>query len=71
MRAFRALLLVCLQASVAAAQPAVPAPAAFAYYESVGQNWERAAFIKARAAAERAMLEALRAMGGGAADGGC
>ncbi|CAN1522368.1 GlnE Glutamine synthetase adenylyltransferase [Caulobacteraceae bacterium] len=31
--------------------PAVPAPAAFAYYESVGQNWERAAFIKARAAA--------------------
>jgi glutamate-ammonia-ligase adenylyltransferase len=31
--------------------PAVPAPAAFDYYESVGQNWERAAFIKARAAA--------------------
>ena len=31
--------------------PAVPAPAAFTYYESVGQNWERAAFIKARAAA--------------------
>lgn len=30
--------------------PAVPAPAAFTYYESVGQNWERAAFIKARAA---------------------
>lgn len=30
--------------------PAVPAPAAFDYYESVGQNWERAAFIKARAA---------------------
>ncbi|MFN4296111.1 MAG: bifunctional [glutamine synthetase] adenylyltransferase/[glutamine synthetase]-adenylyl-L-tyrosine phosphorylase [Brevundimonas sp.] len=28
--------------------PAVPAPAAMAYYESVGQNWERAAFIKAR-----------------------
>jgi glutamate-ammonia-ligase adenylyltransferase len=31
--------------------PAVPAPQAFAYYESVGQNWERAAFIKARVAA--------------------
>jgi len=31
--------------------PAIPAPAAFDYYESVGQNWERAAFIKARAAA--------------------
>ncbi len=30
---------------------AVPVPAAFEYYESVGQNWERAAFIKARAAA--------------------
>jgi glutamate-ammonia-ligase adenylyltransferase len=28
---------------------AVSTPAAFAYYESVGQNWERAAFIKARA----------------------
>ena len=27
---------------------AVSAPAAFSYYESVGQNWERAAFIKAR-----------------------
>ena len=31
--------------------PAVSVPAAFNYYESVGQNWERAAFIKARAAA--------------------
>jgi glutamate-ammonia-ligase adenylyltransferase len=30
---------------------AVPVPAAFGYYESVGQNWERAAFIKARAMA--------------------
>ncbi|MDB5494453.1 MAG: glutamate-ammonia-ligase adenylyltransferase, partial [Phenylobacterium sp.] len=29
-------------------QPAVPVPAALEYYESVGQNWERAAFIKAR-----------------------
>jgi glutamate-ammonia-ligase adenylyltransferase len=28
--------------------PAIPAAAAFDYYESVGQNWERAAFIKAR-----------------------
>jgi glutamate-ammonia-ligase adenylyltransferase len=31
--------------------PAVAAPYALNYYESVGQNWERAAFIKARAAA--------------------
>ena len=31
--------------------PAIPSAAAFTYYESVGQNWERAAFIKARAAA--------------------
>ena len=30
---------------------AVPAPAAMEYYETVGQNWERAAFIKARACA--------------------
>jgi glutamate-ammonia-ligase adenylyltransferase len=30
---------------------AMPLDAAFEYYESVGQNWERAAFIKARAAA--------------------
>ena len=29
-------------------QTAVPIPAALEYYESVGQNWERAAFIKAR-----------------------
>lgn len=28
--------------------PVIAAPAALAYYESVGQNWERAAFIKAR-----------------------
>ena len=28
--------------------PAVPIAAALEYYESVGQNWERAAFIKAR-----------------------
>ncbi|RAK58760.1 glutamine-synthetase adenylyltransferase [Phenylobacterium hankyongense] len=31
--------------------PAVPVAAALEYYESVGQNWERAAFIKARACA--------------------
>jgi len=31
--------------------PAIPVPAALEYYESVGQNWERAAFIKARACA--------------------
>ena len=31
--------------------PAVPVPAALEYYESVGQNLERAAFIKARACA--------------------
>ncbi len=30
---------------------AVSVPAALEYYETVGQNWERAAFIKARAAA--------------------
>ncbi|HEY5107710.1 MAG TPA: bifunctional [glutamine synthetase] adenylyltransferase/[glutamine synthetase]-adenylyl-L-tyrosine phosphorylase [Caulobacteraceae bacterium] len=30
---------------------AVPLAEAFNYYESVGQNWERAAFIKARASA--------------------
>jgi glutamate-ammonia-ligase adenylyltransferase len=35
-----------------AATPAVvPVDAALEYYESVGQNWERAAFIKARACA--------------------
>ncbi|MFT0891128.1 bifunctional [glutamine synthetase] adenylyltransferase/[glutamine synthetase]-adenylyl-L-tyrosine phosphorylase [Pseudochelatococcus sp. G4_1912] len=28
--------------------PAVSLPTAFSYYETVGQNWERAAFIKAR-----------------------
>lgn len=28
--------------------PAVSLPAAYTYYETVGQNWERAAFIKAR-----------------------
>ena len=45
--------------------PAVSLPAALEYYESVGQNWERAAFIKARAvggdvAAGQALLAALQ-----------
>jgi glutamate-ammonia-ligase adenylyltransferase len=45
-------------------QLAVSVPSAFLYYESVGQNWERAAFIKARVAAGdfasgRAFLEEL------------
>jgi glutamate-ammonia-ligase adenylyltransferase len=45
--------------------PVVAAPTALAYYESVGQNWERAAFIKARAmlgdvGAGRDFLKALR-----------
>ncbi len=44
--------------------PAVPVPAALEYYESVGQNWERAAFIKARPCAgdfpaARAFLDEL------------
>ncbi|HYD28940.1 bifunctional [glutamine synthetase] adenylyltransferase/[glutamine synthetase]-adenylyl-L-tyrosine phosphorylase [Brevundimonas sp.] len=44
--------------------PVVAAPTALAYYESVGQNWERAAFIKARAVlgdveAGRGFLKAL------------
>jgi len=37
-----------LRPDPASTQPAVPTPAALDYYESVGQNWERAAFIKAR-----------------------
>ncbi|HST90805.1 MAG TPA: glutamine-synthetase adenylyltransferase, partial [Brevundimonas sp.] len=44
--------------------PVVAVPFALTYYEGVGQNWERAAFIKARAmlgdvAAGKAFLEAL------------
>jgi glutamate-ammonia-ligase adenylyltransferase len=44
---------------------AVSVPAALDYYESVGQNWERAAFIKARATggdvvAGQAFLDALQ-----------
>lgn len=38
-----------LRPDPASTPPAVPAPAAYEYYETVGQNWERAAFIKARA----------------------
>jgi glutamate-ammonia-ligase adenylyltransferase len=37
-----------LRPDPASTQPAVPVPAALEYYETVGQNWERAAFIKAR-----------------------
>lgn len=45
--------------------PVVAAPAALIYYETVGQNWERAAFIKARAIAgdapaAKAFLKELR-----------
>lgn len=45
--------------------PVVAAPMALAYYESVGQNWERAAFIKARVCAGdllegQLFLEALK-----------
>ena len=37
-----------LRPDPAATPPAVSLPAAIAYYESVGQNWERAAMTKAR-----------------------
>ena len=37
-----------LRPDPASTPPAVSAPAALNYYETVGQNWERAAFIKAR-----------------------
>jgi [glutamine synthetase] adenylyltransferase / [glutamine synthetase]-adenylyl-L-tyrosine phosphorylase len=37
-----------LRPDPASTPPAVSVPAALEYYESVGQNWERAAFIKAR-----------------------
>lgn len=37
-----------LRPDPASTPPAVPVPAALEYYETVGQNWERAAFIKAR-----------------------
>jgi len=38
-----------LRPDPSATQVAISAPAAEIYYESMGQNWERAAFIKARA----------------------
>lgn len=37
-----------LRPDPASTPPVVAAPAALIYYETVGQNWERAAFIKAR-----------------------
>jgi glutamate-ammonia-ligase adenylyltransferase len=40
-----------LRPDPAATAVAISAPAALLYYESMGQNWERAALIKARAAA--------------------
>jgi glutamate-ammonia-ligase adenylyltransferase len=54
-----------LRPDPASTHPAVSLPAAYDYYESVGQNWERAAFIKARAiggdvAAGEAFLAALK-----------
>jgi glutamate-ammonia-ligase adenylyltransferase len=54
-----------LRPDPAATPPAVALPAAIAYYESMGQNWERAAMIKARPVAGdiatgAAFLEAIR-----------
>jgi glutamate-ammonia-ligase adenylyltransferase len=40
-----------LRPDPASTPAAVSVPAAMAYYQTVGQNWERAAFIKARAVA--------------------
>ena len=37
-----------LRPDPAVTPPAVALPAAITYYESMGQNWERAAMIKAR-----------------------
>lgn len=37
-----------LRPDPASTPSAIPLPSAYAYYESVGQNWERAALIKAR-----------------------
>ncbi|HEY3948125.1 bifunctional [glutamine synthetase] adenylyltransferase/[glutamine synthetase]-adenylyl-L-tyrosine phosphorylase [Phenylobacterium sp.] len=49
-----------LRPDPASTPPAVPIPAAMDYYESVGQNWERAAFIKARpCAGDRPAAEAF------------
>ncbi len=54
-----------LRPDPAATPPAVALPGALAYYESLGQNWERAAMIKARPVAGdlalgRRFLEAIR-----------
>ncbi len=54
-----------LRPDPAATPPAVALPAAIAYYESLGQNWERAAMIKARPVAGdiprgQAFLAAIR-----------
>ena len=54
-----------LRPDPAATPPAVALPAAITYYESMGQNWERAAMIKARPVAGDlalggAFLEAIR-----------
>ncbi|MDE2516561.1 MAG: bifunctional [glutamine synthetase] adenylyltransferase/[glutamine synthetase]-adenylyl-L-tyrosine phosphorylase, partial [Rhodospirillales bacterium] len=54
-----------LRPDPAATPPAMALPAAIAYYESMGENWERAAMIKARpVAGDRlagaAFLEAIR-----------
>lgn len=54
-----------LRPDPAATPPAVSLPAAIAYYESMGQNWERAAMIKARPVAGdlatgAAFLDAIR-----------
>ena len=54
-----------LRPDPAATPPAMALPAAITYYESVGQNWERAAMTKARPLAGdiaqgRAFLQAIR-----------
>ena len=54
-----------LRPDPAATPPAVSLPAAIAYYESMGQNWERAAMTKARpvagdTAVGTAFLQAIR-----------
>jgi glutamate-ammonia-ligase adenylyltransferase len=54
-----------LRPDPAATPPCIALPAAIAYYESMGQNWERAAMLKARPVAGdhalgHAFLEAIR-----------
>ncbi len=60
-----------LRPDPASTQIAVSTAAALDYYESVGQNWERAAMIKARAcagdiAAGEALLQRARRRSSGA-----